>query len=64
MMKVSPNVKLKNLLSKYIYSHWKKISMVDMRGQNRSIVDLRQSKFDDAEQWHTGLSQTSGMRNK
>ncbi|XP_033753992.1 PH domain leucine-rich repeat-containing protein phosphatase 2-like isoform X2 [Pecten maximus] len=46
-------------------SNWKKISMVDMRGQNRSLLDLRQAPFDDVNQpWQSGLSQTSGMRNK
>ncbi|VDI24410.1 PH domain and leucine-rich repeat-containing protein phosphatase [Mytilus galloprovincialis] len=43
----------------------KKICSIDMRGQNRSLLDLRQSVFDNSGlPWQTGLSQTSGTRNK
>ncbi|KAL4235210.1 PH domain leucine-rich repeat-containing protein phosphatase 2 [Mactra antiquata] len=43
----------------------KKVCMVDIKGQNRSLLDLRAAGFDDIEiPWQSGLSQTSGMRNK
>ena len=43
----------------------KKICMIDLKGQNRSLLDLRTVGFDDnALPWQSGLSQTSGMRNK
>nr|XP_034338092.1 PH domain leucine-rich repeat-containing protein phosphatase 2 isoform X2 [Crassostrea gigas] len=43
----------------------KKICTVDMRGQNRSLLDLRQAPFESGGcPWQTGLSLTSGMRNK
>jgi len=39
--------------------------MVDIKGQNRSLLDLRTAGFDDLDiPWQSGLSQTSGMRNK
>ncbi|CAL1542510.1 unnamed protein product [Lymnaea stagnalis] len=43
----------------------KKLSMVDMRGQNRSTEDLRlQGDVNGDQIWQTGLSKTSGIRNK
>lgn len=43
----------------------KKVCMVDIKGQNRSLLDLRTAGFDDLDiPWQSGLSQTSGMRNK
>lgn len=43
----------------------KKLSMVDMRGQNRSTEDLRSQGEVNVDQiWQTGLSKTSGIRNK
>ena len=39
--------------------------MVDIKGQNRSLLDLRTVGFDENDTpWQSGLSQTSGMRNK
>ncbi|KAJ8302491.1 hypothetical protein KUTeg_018887 [Tegillarca granosa] len=46
-------------------SNWKKICTVDMTGQNRSLLDIRQAPYENTGQpWQTGLSLTSGMRNK
>ncbi|XP_052816622.1 PH domain leucine-rich repeat-containing protein phosphatase 2-like isoform X2 [Mya arenaria] len=43
----------------------KKVCMVDIKGQNRSLLDLRTAGLDDLDiPWQSGLSQTSGMRNK
>ncbi|XP_053401154.1 PH domain leucine-rich repeat-containing protein phosphatase 2-like isoform X2 [Mercenaria mercenaria] len=57
-MQVS-SVELKGIKTK------KKVCMVDIKGQNRSLLDLRTAGFDDLDiPWQSGLSQTSGMRNK
>ncbi|BFZ13214.1 hypothetical protein BsWGS_16253 [Bradybaena similaris] len=43
----------------------KRLCMLDMRGQNLSLEDVRsQSDSEEVQFWKTGLSQTSGIRNK
>ncbi|KAL3859952.1 hypothetical protein ACJMK2_010131 [Sinanodonta woodiana] len=43
----------------------KKVCIVDIKGQNRSLLDLRTAVIDDLDKpWKSGLSQTSGIRNK
>ncbi|ESO82713.1 hypothetical protein LOTGIDRAFT_155730 [Lottia gigantea] len=43
----------------------KKICMVDMRGQNRSLLDISTIETPkDKKLWQSGFSQTSGIRNK
>ncbi|XP_061163217.1 PH domain leucine-rich repeat-containing protein phosphatase 2-like isoform X1 [Saccostrea echinata] len=60
----NPDIMVKSSELKGI-STIKKICTLDMRGQNRSLLDLRQAPFESGGcPWQTGLSQTSGMRNK
>ncbi|XP_012938360.1 uncharacterized protein LOC101860377 [Aplysia californica] len=43
----------------------KRLCMMDMRGQNWSLEDVRSPEVaEDWQLWQTGLSQTSGIRNK
>ncbi|KAK3603860.1 hypothetical protein CHS0354_042868 [Potamilus streckersoni] len=57
-MQVDTN-ELKGIKSK------KKVCIVDIKGQNRSLLDLRTAVIDDLDKpWKSGLSQTSGIRNK
>ncbi|WAR12148.1 PHLP2-like protein [Mya arenaria] len=60
----SPNLKVNSAELRGIKSK-KKVCMVDIKGQNRSLLDLRTAGLDDLDiPWQSGLSQTSGMRNK
>ncbi|XP_059164436.1 uncharacterized protein LOC131947287 isoform X2 [Physella acuta] len=60
----NPNIELKSHDVQAAISS-KKLSMVDIRGQNCNLDELRsQGEINDEHLWQTGLSQTSGIRNK